>query len=53
MFIKNRSYFPPDELRVCKGDVCIEARGSNAEYLVFGIVFALLCWGLATLISKW
>lgn len=52
MFIQNRSYFPQDKVRVCKNDVCIEARGRNAEYLIFGIVFALLCWGLATLINK-
>lgn len=52
MYLKQNHYFPKDQVRVCKNDVCIEARGRNAEYLIFGIVFALLCWGLATLINK-
>lgn len=53
MYLNNNNYFPQDEVRVCKNDICIEARGRNAEYLILGVVFALLCWGLATLISKW
>lgn len=41
--------FPNDKVRVCKSDVCIEARGENAKLLVAAFTFALLCIGIAAL----
>jgi len=41
-----------DEVKVCKGNLCIEARGDNAKLLTLGFVFVLVCVGIAVLSSK-
>lgn len=41
--------FPADKVRVCKKNVCVEARGKNAELIVGALAFAFICWGIAAL----
>jgi hypothetical protein len=43
---------PNDEVRICKGNVCIEARGDNAKMLVGAFAFMLICIGIAAIASK-
>ena len=43
----NSNQFPADKVRVCKKDICVEARGKNAEIIVRAIAFAFICWGVA------
>jgi hypothetical protein len=43
--------FPPDKVKLCKRDVCIEARGDNAKLIVGAIAFAIVCWGFSALIK--
>lgn len=51
----NKLYFmknPVDQVRVCKGNMCIEARGDNAKLITLGFVFVLVCVGIAVLTNK-
>jgi hypothetical protein len=51
----NKIYFmknPVDQVRVCNGNTCIEARGDNARILVCAFAFMLVCVGIAALASK-
>jgi hypothetical protein len=41
--------FPIDKVRICKEDICIEARGNNAEMITGALAIALLCIGIAAL----
>lgn len=41
-----------DQVKVCKGNICIEARGDNAKLITLGFVFVLVCAGIAVLTSK-
>lgn len=41
-----------DKVKVCKGNMCIEARGDNAKLLTLGFVFVLVCVGIAVLANK-
>lgn len=41
--------FPTDKVKLCKSNVCIEARGDNAKLLTGAFAFALLCIGIAAL----
>ena len=40
-----------DEVRLCKGDTCIEARGENARFIV-GILAVVLISGACFYLSK-
>jgi hypothetical protein len=44
-------YMAPDQIRLCKQDNCIEARGENAKTIVSVVAFLLFCAG-AYYISK-
>ena len=39
------SQFSTDKVRVCKKDICVEARGRNAELIAGALVFAFICEG--------
>jgi hypothetical protein len=43
---KNVHYMPTDQIRLCKQDTCIEARGENAKTLVTVVAFLLFCAGV-------
>lgn len=43
---------PVDQVRICKGNTCIEAKGDNAKLITLGCVFVLLCVGVAVLSRK-
>lgn len=49
MYLKKYNNVPQDKVRLCKGNLCIEARGENARILTGVFAFALLCVGLAAL----
>lgn len=36
---------PNDTVRLCKKDVCIEARGRNGQLIVVAFVVLLICTG--------
>jgi hypothetical protein len=38
-------YMPADQIKLCKKDICVEARGDNAKLLVAAISLVLLCTG--------
>lgn len=40
-----------NEVSICKGNVCINAKGKNAEKIAAAAAFAFICLGLA-LIAK-
>jgi len=40
------------EIRVCKGNTCIKAKGDNAKVIVFAFAFMLVCIGIAAIASK-
>jgi hypothetical protein len=37
---------PTDQIKLCKKDVCIEARGDNAKAITNVVTFTLFCMGL-------
>lgn len=39
-------YLPQDQIRLCKQDTCIEARGVNAKAIVAALSLALFCAAL-------
>jgi hypothetical protein len=39
-------YMPQDQIRLCKQDTCIEARGENAKTIVQAVSVALFCAAL-------
>jgi hypothetical protein len=39
-------YMAPDQIRLCKQDACIEARGENAKTIVSVVAFLLFCAGV-------
>jgi len=41
-----------DEINVCKGNICIRARGENAKLITFAFAFMLICFGIAALSTK-
>ena len=41
-----------DEVRLCKGNTCIQARADNAKLLTFAFAFMLICVGIAALSTK-
>ena len=43
--------FPSDKVKMCKRDVCVEARGKNAELIVSAISLAFICWGISAIIK--
>jgi len=43
---------PVDQVRICKGNTCIEARGDNAKLIVAAFTFMLICVGIAALSGK-
>lgn len=45
------SNMPIDEVRLCKGDTCIEARGENARFIL-GIIAVVLISAAGYYLSK-
>ena len=41
-----------DEVNICKGNTCIQARGDNAKLITFAFAFMLICVGIAALSTK-
>lgn len=42
-------YVKKDAVKVCKKDLCVEAKGKFAEAITFSLVFAFICVGIAAL----
>jgi hypothetical protein len=36
-------YMPADQIKICKKDVCVEARGENAKIIVALLSLVMLC----------
>ena len=49
MYLQKVNQFPQDKVKLCKRDVCVEARGDNAKLLAGAFAFALFCIGIAAL----
>ena len=49
MYLNKYNNTPNDKVRLCKGNLCIEARGENARLLTGVFAIALLCIGIAAL----
>jgi len=50
-------YFYPvknadDEVKICKGNTCIQDRGDNAKLITFAFAFMIICVGIAALSTK-
>lgn len=43
MSIQKYNSFPQDRVRICKEDICVEARGKNAELIAGAFAFMLVC----------
>jgi len=41
-----------NEVTICNGNICIKARGNNAELLTLGFAFMIICVGVAALSTK-
>jgi hypothetical protein len=41
-----------ENVKICKSDLCIEAKGKNADILVSAFVFMLICAGITALVNK-
>lgn len=52
MYLQQVNQFPVDRVKVCKKDVCVEARGDNAKAIVGALAFMFVCFGIAALASK-
>jgi len=51
MIIKSTNRFPADKVKICKRDVCVEARGDNGRLIVNALTFAIVCVGIAAVIK--
>ena len=49
MYLNKYNNTPNDKVRLCKGNLCIEARGENARLLTGVFAIALVCIGIAAL----
>lgn len=49
MYPKKYTNVPQVKVRLCKANLCIEARGENARILTGVFAFALICVGIAAL----
>jgi len=41
-----------DNVKVCKGDLCVEAKGELAEIIAISVAFAFICAGIAALVKS-
>ena len=55
-YFRMKNFYPvkkaDDEVRLCKGNTCIQARADNAKLLTFAFAFMLICVGIAALSTK-
>ena len=49
MYLKKYTKVPADTVRLCKGNLCIEARGENARIITTVFTVALICVSIAAL----
>ena len=45
-------YIKKDAVKVCKKDLCIEAKGKFAEAITLSLVFTFVCVGIAALVKS-
>ncbi len=49
MYLNKYNVSNRDKVRLCKGNICLEARGENARQLTNAFTLVLICIGLAVL----
>jgi hypothetical protein len=44
-----KRHLSEDEIRICRQDTCIEARGDNARIIIAAIAIVLICYAILQL----